>query len=457
MDHPDEFSARAQWYARRTLGLPNDSTKPPAKSISPAQRRTETLLQWLKAQSASNSGVIPRYTNADAAAVLGMKGMLQFGRVFGNIQSRIDFACYLAGLPPLGLAADAPFDMAWNQQERTWAFPVEAMQVATQLRRWSDAEFERVLRELERLPGQAHLSWKKELAENEAKVRAWAFGLQAGDVIDLEHAGERDKRNPPWSRDELILALDLYLRFRQSPPGKNSAEVAALSGFLGEIRRVQWRTEDDTFRNANGIYMKMMNFRRFDPEYTDGGRVGLVRGNKEEEVVWNDFHDDPEALATAVAAIRAKVMAGGGPQTAATNENSMQAEAPYWVFVSNPKKWAIDEFLATGREHDAWGIRPSDQERFAPGQLGLVRVGMDRRSAEERGGKPPLHRASMRSSKSRAMSSRARGRTMGSGPQARSESPAGRPLRYATFERTKTIRSRLSGSSASGPVLIPSC
>lgn len=36
------------------------------------------------------------------------------------------------------------------------------------------------------------------------------------------------------------------------------------------------------------------------------------------------------------------------------------------------------------------GIRPSDQERFAPGQLGLVRVGVDRRSAEERGGKPPL-------------------------------------------------------------------
>ena len=34
--------------------------------------------------------------------------------------------------------------------------------------------------------------------------------------------------------------------------------------------------------------------------------------------------------------------------------------APYWVFVCNPKKWAIDQFLEQGREHDTWGVRPSD-------------------------------------------------------------------------------------------------
>ena len=64
-------------------------------------------------------------------------------------------------------------------------------------------------------------------------------------------------------------------------------------------------------------------------------------------------------------------------------------EAPYWVFVSNPKKWAIDRFLDREIEHDSWGIRPSDRHRFAPGQLGIVRVGVDRRSAAERDGKAP--------------------------------------------------------------------
>jgi hypothetical protein len=50
--------------------------------------------------------------------------------------------------------------------------------------------------------------------------------------------------------------------------------------------------------------MKMMNFRRFDPEYTVDGKVNLVRGNKLEGVVWNEFHADPAMLAAAVAAIR---------------------------------------------------------------------------------------------------------------------------------------------------------
>jgi hypothetical protein len=29
---------------------------------------------------------------------------------------------------------------------------------------------------------------------------------------------DKAKRNPPWSRDELTLALNLYLRFRDTPP-----------------------------------------------------------------------------------------------------------------------------------------------------------------------------------------------------------------------------------------------
>ena len=63
---------------------------------------------------------------------------------------------------------------------------------------------------------------------------------------------------------------------------------------------------------------------------------------------------------------------------------------PYWVFVCNPKKWAIDRFLDYGREYDTWGVRPADRWRFAPGQLAIVRVGVDRRSARERMGRPKL-------------------------------------------------------------------
>ena len=50
--------------------------------------------------------------------------------------------------------------------------------------------------------------------------------------------------------------------------------------------------------------MKMMNFRRLDPEYTVGGKVGLVRGNKLEKVVWNEFYPDRAALIAVLNAIR---------------------------------------------------------------------------------------------------------------------------------------------------------
>ncbi|WP_239950773.1 HNH endonuclease [Dyella terrae] len=53
--------------------------------------------------------------------------------------------------------------------------------------------------------------------------------------------------------------------------------------------------------------MKMNNFRRFDPEYTREGRVGLQRGNKDEEAVWEDFASDPEMLARVANAIRTAI------------------------------------------------------------------------------------------------------------------------------------------------------
>jgi predicted HNH restriction endonuclease len=187
------------------------------------------------------------------------------------------------------------------------------------------------------------------------------------------------KRNPAWIRDELILALDLYLRHRASPPSKTSNHVTELSAFLGKLVGVRGATDAETFRNANSVYMKMMNFRRFDPEYTVDGKVGLVRGNKLEKVVWNEFYPNGVALAAAVNAIRAGA--------ASRAENILP---PYWVFVCNPKKWAIDRFLDRNIEHDTWGVRPSDRQHFAPGQLGIVRVGVDRRTAKEREGKPPL-------------------------------------------------------------------
>jgi predicted HNH restriction endonuclease len=50
--------------------------------------------------------------------------------------------------------------------------------------------------------------------------------------------------------------------------------------------------------------MKMMNFRRFDPNYTSTGRVGLTRGNKNEQAIWQEFATDTERLVRVADAIR---------------------------------------------------------------------------------------------------------------------------------------------------------
>jgi 5-methylcytosine-specific restriction protein A len=101
------------------------------------------------------------------------------------------------------------------------------------------------------------------------------------------------ERNPNWSRDELIVALDFYLRFRPTIPSKQSPEIGDLSASLNRLQMVAVGARTSTFRNANGVYMKLMNFRRFDPDYKGSG---LQRGNRDERAVWDLYASRPTDL-----------------------------------------------------------------------------------------------------------------------------------------------------------------
>lgn len=304
VDHPKEFSERAIWYSRRALGMPNALSNPPAQDSSDTQTRTTGFIAWLKNAARNNDGIIPLFTNDEAAAAIGLNDMQKYGRAHGNMQSRIDFACYRAELPPLGLAAEEKFELAWSQERRTWAYPVKEMQRAAQLREWADQDFDRVLRETERLPGQAHLIWKDALAKEERAIQAWALSFATEEPTGAALEEKRAKRNAIWSRDELILALDLYLRHRASPPAKDSPEIEELSEVLNQLGAVLGQRISGTYRNTNGVYMKLMNFRRLDPDYTADGKTGLTRGNQDEARVWDQFAVDPVRLAEVARFIR---------------------------------------------------------------------------------------------------------------------------------------------------------
>lgn len=108
-------------------------------------------------------------------------------------------------------------------------------------------------------------------------------------------------KNPPWQRDELILALALYARHGGKHLSETHEEVVALSEVLNALP-IHAGGRVEKYRNPNGVSMKLLNFRRFDPSQTS---TGLTRGNKLEQVVWAEFASDPKRLERVVSAILA--------------------------------------------------------------------------------------------------------------------------------------------------------
>jgi 5-methylcytosine-specific restriction enzyme A len=110
---------------------------------------------------------------------------------------------------------------------------------------------------------------------------------------------------PDWEKDELILALDLYLRTRgkitYSPAVKVvtdlSDELRSLRIFPAEI------TSNPLFRNASGVALKLHNFSSIDP--SQPGK-GMSHGGKGDQEAWDSWAHRLGELVDVVAAIRAK-------------------------------------------------------------------------------------------------------------------------------------------------------
>jgi predicted restriction endonuclease len=87
----------------------------------------------------------------------------------------------------------------------------------------------------------------------------------------------------PWSREELILAMNLYCRIPFGRQHSKSAEVIELAEILG--------------RSPGSVAMKLNNFTSLDPEELARGIRGLARTSKLDRQIWDEFHEDWEALA----------------------------------------------------------------------------------------------------------------------------------------------------------------
>ena len=110
---------------------------------------------------------------------------------------------------------------------------------------------------------------------------------------------EKPRRNPSWAEEELILALDLYLR--EGLLDDKDQAVIELSRDLNTLTLQSERPDAARFRNPNGVALKLANFAALDPNYD--GR-GMTRGGRRDAEVWERYASEEDALTEAATAIR---------------------------------------------------------------------------------------------------------------------------------------------------------
>ena len=100
-------------------------------------------------------------------------------------------------------------------------------------------------------------------------------------------------RNPPWQRDEVILALDLYFNKELGPIDSKNRKIIDLSNHLNRLPKLSRMKNEKTFRNPNGVTLKLSNFKAIDPNYSG---KGMQSHSKLDEEVFFEFNKDLDRL-----------------------------------------------------------------------------------------------------------------------------------------------------------------
>jgi len=113
-----------------------------------------------------------------------------------------------------------------------------------------------------------------------------------------------------WKRDEYILALELYLKYPKSAPAKSDPILAEYSKLMRSLHPAE-ASQDPAFRNENGVYLRLMNFRAVDPYWTSQGKVGMTSGKTGKcKEIWEEFGGSPELVFELAAQIKSEVELG---------------------------------------------------------------------------------------------------------------------------------------------------
>ena len=87
-----------------------------------------------------------------------------------------------------------------------------------------------------------------------------------------------------WTREQLLIAFNLYCKIPFGRIHKSNPMIIELANKIG--------------RTPSVVAMKMVNFASLDPTHRMRNVKGLQHASKEDERIWEGFHEDWESLAS---------------------------------------------------------------------------------------------------------------------------------------------------------------
>ncbi len=109
-------------------------------------------------------------------------------------------------------------------------------------------------------------------------------------IINME---SRKKTNPDWTREELILALNLYYDLDQGQMHKNHPEIIQVSNELRVLNIHKNIPDPIKFRNPSGISRRLGNFKTMDSGYKG---EGLPNSGKLAKEIFKEFKNHRDKL-----------------------------------------------------------------------------------------------------------------------------------------------------------------
>jgi len=86
-----------------------------------------------------------------------------------------------------------------------------------------------------------------------------------------------------WTRDELVVAFNLYCRTPFGRMHKSNPDIMQVAQKID--------------RTPSAVAMKMVNFASLDPVHKKRSVNGLKHGGKQDNIIWDEFHNNWESLA----------------------------------------------------------------------------------------------------------------------------------------------------------------